>query len=696
MEISKVSIEELLRRHNTLSIPFYQREYVWTENETKRLLEDITNSKTKEYYIGSIVFKNNLDNQIIIDGQQRLSTIWLILKSLSLKNEYLDHNSFLSIQKHLKYFSFQIANLKDGDVLNKIINDNHNISETDKSTNYYLNFLQIQKFFKMYSGRLNEFYNQFKKVIAAKVIVDENVDEHILFSQINSTGKKLSAFDLVKNFLFSKIASDSDEKILEKKLYFFNFVTKLNKPSDTKYKDEIIRHFISHKTFKLCNNSQEKIYKEFCYLLENNYSNNHAHLFDDFFQFALIYKYISDDYFDKYKFYSSLTFLTHSFKTYATLMVDIFLNNLTIDNFQVDLVITQEQEKKILDCLLILENYKIRREFCELKEKTITRFIPNLVGKINFTLKHFLLDNHESLNYNYCLFYIIYSHSNNSQFYKKGLPSYRMPLDEEFKINFKTKKIYIAGKFCKNFLIRLSSNKTKICFDNYTIEHIMPRDLSKWEKDGFDDNEEQVELKRDTIGNLTLTPYNSEYSNYLFVEKVKLMKEKEGFVLNNYFLNLTYWNLESIDQRANILFEQAMQIWNFDKVRIHLNEMNDSLNDFFIDKVNDSDLFIDPDEVIDEIYKNKSYFKKINIVTYQDIKDIIFNYIVDGLGHEENEFNVFEMKFDGWVSYSILAYLFDKNPPNKESISELEFDKIYLGLDDKISKLKKTIDDFVK
>ncbi|MEG0991887.1 MAG: DUF262 domain-containing HNH endonuclease family protein [Malacoplasma sp.] len=703
MEIEKVSIEELLRSYNRLIIPFYQREYVWTANETKRLLEDIINSKTKEYFIGSIVLKGDNDYKIVIDGQQRLSTIWLILKALFGKKEYLNSENSKLIENHLTYFNFQTSGLKDGDVLAKIISDKFDLTDEQKKTNYYLNHLEIQKFFEMYSGRLDNFYERFSNVIAAKVVVDKNTDEHILFSQINSTGKKLMAFDLVKNSLFSEIATNLDEldkrdknKILEEKLNIFNFATNISVLKDAKYKDEIIRHFISYRTSKLCNNNQEKIYIAYSDLFKKVYHNNVETFFDDFIRFALIYKYIYTNDFAKYKFRNSLIFLTNSFKTYSILIIDTILKNSSIENSSIILLINNSQEDEIFNTFLILENYKIRREFCDLKEKTITRFIPNLVAKIDFLIKNTYLIKDKHLKYSECLFYWIYIYSNNHKNFLKHLPSYRMPLDDEFKVNFKSKKIYDSRIFCKNFLIRLGSTKARIDFSNFTIEHILPQDLDKWLKDGFVIDLEQAELKKHTIGNLTLTAYNPEYSNHPFLKKVELMKKNESFVLNNYFFNLDKWNLNSINTRAESLFDMTMKIWNFYEIEGCMNNMKNDLDSLISTmEIVKPNLSYESDENIETLIKNKSYFKRLTKFTNEEIKEVLFNYMVDGLGHEKNEFLVFKMKFDGWISYSIITYFFESDA-NKKSSNEHEFNHFYSSIENKIQKLEKTISDLIK
>ena len=118
--------------------------------------------------------------------------------------------------------------------------------------------------------------------------------------------------------------------------------------------------------------------------------------------------------------------------------------------------------------------------------------------------------------------------------------NYRMPTIDEFKRMFITSKIYnISNKFTKNILARIAkyNNKSKINFDNFSVKHIMPNNLDKWYDNGFNEDINKIIDYKDTIGNLTITSYNSELSNNTFNEKKILLKQKESLWLNNILLD---------------------------------------------------------------------------------------------------------------------------------------------------------------
>lgn len=681
MEIKKITIKELIRNYSQINIPFYQREYVWTQKETRKFLEDIVSNTSSEYYIGSIVIKSDYSQYKIIDGQQRISTIWMIIKALEMNSNFLEPSYVISLKESLDNFKIDPRNLNKGEILKKIIQyDDQNLSDEEKESNYALNFLAIKNYFDSYCGKLDEFVKNFNGVVATLVVVEKEVDEQILFSQINSTGKKLSAFDLVRNKLFSSIqeeikkeTDDSkafDEKIKNKIEIFdktFNFGTS-NKEGEN---DEIIRHFISYKNKNLCKNDSEKIYEEFEKLFcSSYYSNNGLVMFEQICNFALVYNFLKLGFSQlNYKFNNSLELLTNSFKTYAVLLVDIFMKNSTINNFKIE-KLSEKQESIINECFKVLENYKIRREFCPFDEKTITRFIPTVSKLVENLIKKF-----PNLNYYECLYYILFMHSNNVKNYPPNeLPTYRAPLKNEFQNKFINCPIYEHRKFCKNFLIRIGESKTKINFNNFSIEHILPQDLSKWRNNGYLELESETSNFIDTIGNLTLTPYNSEYSNEIFLIKVKLMKENESFVLNNYFFNLNKWDISEIKQRANVLFEKVNSIWNFENYDSKLSKIENQLDEIYSNleqvKVNDY-----PYENKKEIIKNISHFSKIGKITKDQIFQLIKNYCQDGISLEENEYRIFKMKFRGFVNMSINRFLSIGESSKKSLLTDEDFNK---------------------
>jgi uncharacterized protein with ParB-like and HNH nuclease domain len=125
------------------------------------------------------------------------------------------------IKKNIQHFKYETSNLKNSKIVKKIM-ENKTLTKEEMESNYYMNYHEIKNFLIINSNELNNFYLKLRTVIVSELIVEEDIDEHILFAQINSTGKKLSAFDLVKNYLFSGFYNideiDEIEKYIDDKL----------------------------------------------------------------------------------------------------------------------------------------------------------------------------------------------------------------------------------------------------------------------------------------------------------------------------------------------------------------------------------------------------------------------------------------------------------------------------------------------
>jgi hypothetical protein len=143
------------------------------------------------------------------------------------------------------------------------------------------------------------------------------------------------------------------------------------------------------------------------------------------------------------------------------------------------------------------------------------------------------------------------------------------PKDNEFFSRFKETKFYGAGdrqiktKLILETIEENFAHKETVPFDNLTIEHVMPQTLSKWWQNHLgDDWEETHELFLHTIGNLTLTAYNTEMSNDDFITKKKTYDESH-LEMNKYFTSISSWKRTEIETRADALAKQALTIWSY-------------------------------------------------------------------------------------------------------------------------------------
>lgn len=680
MEINKKYTNEVLSSFEEIIIPFYQRDYVWEFNDIEKLIDDVRRTKNNEYFLGTIIFKNKYFKKIIVDGQQRLTSLLLIFKSIY-ENRHLSEENKSKIKLIFKSLKFSYFKDSNKSIIEKIVCDQYwDISEHEqKNSLIWKNYKETKEYFKEYENDINNIFKKiYNKTVFSVVVVDDNVDEHILFSQINSTGKKLTSFDLIKNDIFSKLCEEFDkdkniENEIDNKLEYFNKTTE--KINNDKEKDNVIRYFIAHNTTNLIKkNNYQSMYREYLNISDiykdRDSKLGYHNLFEDFCKFCTIYSYIKFGDWKKEKFYNELNFIIDSFNTYANILIYIFWVNIEINGPN----ILHKNDDAIKECLFILEIYKVRRFFCLHSEKTITRFIPKLVEKIR-KFNYIEASLEEKI--------LIYLYFEPNSIVNNKLATYAMPTDEEFNPNFFECKIYNhSNKNTKNFLIRLSTfnNKTNIDFTNFSVEHILPQNYDEWkEKKLIIDDNEEIQKYMHTICNLTITNYNSDYSNKVFEDKKNKMREKECLNINKWIVNQTAWNVSTMKEWGKYLFNITNQLYNISSLikstELKWLKIKDKLNEKESKKqINNLN--------IDIIKKRNNELKKITNLSYENIQKMINDYYNEKLSFVELEKSILGFNFNGNVVEAIFKYLdipFEK--------SNIDLNNILINSNEKINEI---------
>ncbi|WP_324737069.1 GmrSD restriction endonuclease domain-containing protein [Helicobacter muridarum] len=204
-----------------------------------------------------------------------------------------------------------------------------------------------------------------------------------------------------------------------------------------------------------------------------------------------------------------------------------------------------------LEILKMIESYLLRRAICGIPTNSLNKVFASAMKKVNKS------------EYLQSIFTYFYCLKNTSKF----------PNDSEFEENLYSKNIYEAFKKKLYFFDKLENfnRKEKVNINEYTIEHIMPQSIKnskKWQEELGQHWQEIHEKYLHTLGNLTLTGYNSEYSNKSFREKQNM---KGGFKesplrLNKELKSIESWNEANIKQRAQDLAKDALKIWTYLKL----------------------------------------------------------------------------------------------------------------------------------
>ncbi|RVY38471.1 DUF262 domain-containing protein [Helicobacter pylori] len=546
-------------QNNQFVIPIYQRLYSWKKEQCKQLWDDIIkiggNDKMNGHFIGSILYVRD-DNThssplLIIDGQQRLTTITLLLialrNHLSEEVEILEKFSRQKIQNR-----YLINSNKDGDKKFRLI-----LSESDKDTLLSLidknkrkpsepslkiveNFKLFEEWIRKNTDKLETIFKGLEKLMIVWIALVEGKDDpQLIFESMNSKGIELTQADLIRNYIIMETEVGKQEDFYNQ---YWRAMEKDFKQSEKQSKREdlfskFVRHYLTIKTRDIPNIN--KVYEAFKRYQQERGIETEA-LLQDLQKYCgyfcrIVFKKEADKDLNK-----ALGFLVDLERDVIyPLLLELYSD-------YKDGVLSKQD---FIPIIYLTESYICRRAVCGLGASGLNKIFASFTKKINKDQ---------------------YLESIKAHFLSLETTRGKFPKDSEFKNLFITIDFYNL-KEKKYFLERLENFDTKepVNTQECTIEHIMPQTLNlEWERDLGKNFQAIHEKYLHTIGNLTLTGYNEKYSNNSFQEKRDM---KKGFKQSPLRLNQGLRDLESfgekeIEKRANDLVDWALKIWTYPKL----------------------------------------------------------------------------------------------------------------------------------
>ena len=553
MDARKGNIYEILNGNKQFLIPVYQRFYSWDIDQCKRLWNDIVEMQRKGkvgHFVGSIVniaeqaMPTGVQKYMIIDGQQRMTTLTLLL--LALRDYAIINPSDTTINARRIDNMLLKNEYESGDERYKLL-----LTETDRDI--LISLVEEKPIVEDTRSRLIENYNFFAGKLADKEIQPAEVYESIgklqivnitldravddaqaIFESLNSTGKELSESDLIRNYVLMGLEPSEQTYVYEhlwrpmEQLFIYE--------TQGTVMDAFFRHYLTMKLSHIP--KQGRVYEEFKLYHLNCEFGTIRELCQDLLEYA--------------KYYTNIVFKRNTDTDLKKLYEDIinlrmevsypFL--LKIHHDCVEGLITSDELKKILKLCI---SYVLRRAICEIP--------TNSMNKTFATLKNYIRPD-DYMN-SVKAFFVM------QDTYKE------FPDNDKFEGAFESRDIY--NMRARNYILsRLENfeNKAPIIIENYTIEHIMPQNKnlsSEWQADLGAEWQEVQKKYLHTIGNLTLTAYNSEMSDRPFLEKMDMPGgfKESALRLNKYVVLQNNWNEKHIQERANELAKKAESIWPY-------------------------------------------------------------------------------------------------------------------------------------
>lgn len=540
-------------------IPVYQRNYEWSWEQCDKLFEDIVIAAKRNqlHFCGSIVFQPmapvmGINNSIIIDGQQRLTTIYILLKALvdcannasekmMAEQALFNRDQFGQIQLDATSKVKLKAARNNNDQLLNLIYDKHD--KLDKNCEIFRNYTHFTELIKDEQQKgttVADIYRGISLLTVAVIQLDSNDQAQEIFERINSTGVPLTLPDKIRNFVLMTDV-DQDKLYEDYWLQMENLLTR----------DQMNGFFMDYLNFKLDGFTRE----------------NHA--YDDFKQIYLEGKYTNEKMLEEILHYVQEY---HSFIYGDTkLGIDINeslnglrqLNQTTVYLFLFHIfddykngVIDQNELGKILRFLL---NYGIRRLICEVGSNSLRGLYKTLYARV------FNRPENKAHYYDAIVSFM-------SQIQSKDA----VPSDKEFELALKERNLYRKNALCKYLLAAIENQgKEKIVIDNLSIEHIMPQNKnlsSDWQKMLGEDWQNVKDHYLHTLGNLTLTGYNSELGDLPFKDKKEMLETKGTHitVLYSDVKDKDVWNAQTIEARAERLSKMIMDLFPIEKPAVKI------------------------------------------------------------------------------------------------------------------------------
>jgi len=560
MKATEAKLLAFLKKSPQFVIPIYQRTYSWTERECRQLWDDVvragSNPAVTGHFVGSIVYIEQglfqvatLSPLLVIDGQQRLTTVTLLIAALAEALGSGEPVEGFSARKLRNYYLLNPE--EDGERHYKLL-----LSQTDKDTLTALvgqaslpaaQSVRVANNFELFKTWLADSACDLAVIcqgLAKLVVVDVALargqdNPQLIFESMNSTGRKLSQADLIRNYVLMGL-----EPALQTRLYQDHWrpmELAFGQEGYVAHFDAFMRHYLTlkhpvgdipridevYEAFKLHAGRPTTVQAGVDALVQD--VQRHAQAYCAMALGA-----------------ETRTGLREAFHDLRELKVDVAYPFLL--ELHEDCALGLLNEADFLAAVRVVEAYVFRRAVCAIPTNSLNKTFATF-GKVLKKDRYL-----ESI-----------------QAHLLSLPSYRrFPSDDEFMRELQLRDLYHFGGRAAYWLRRLENHnrKERVAVSEYTIEHILPQNdrlPPQWQADLGPDWKRVQDTWLHTLGNLTLTAYNSSYSDFPFAEK-RDMEEKglrwSPLKLNDGLGHVTVWDEAAIKARAVKLARKAVDVWS--------------------------------------------------------------------------------------------------------------------------------------
>ena len=542
MQASETKLQEIIEGNKQYVVPLFQRAYSWKKSQWESLWNDILelyhSDNRRPHFMGSIVtmptsaIPEGVSKYLLIDGQQRLTTIFILLCALRDKAKNIHdelaaeiHNTIIvnPYKKGLDHYKLQPTQV-DRQSFHSLINGQDYVNNSG-ITECYL-------FFEKKIRQSNLDFSDLKKVICSylsivSVVLSTEDNPYLVFESLNAKGEPLTQADLIRNYFFLRINTENQDDAYNK------YWLPMQQTLDVNL-TEFIRHYLTRDGVEI---KKDEVYFQ---IKERMIKRDAIDYLKDLYEFSEYYAKLLDP------------LKENNLKIRRCLERINRLEVATVYPFLLNCYHDYEENKlseaDFIAVLQILENFIIRRFICNVQTRGLNRI---------FSVLYYQVSKASNL-----------AHADFVERLKLDLQNRDYPKDTEFKDRLLDVKLYGTGRTYKGKLILESieesfHHKEQVSFTNLTIEHIMPQTITKWWQEHLgEEGDITHDLLLHSLGNITITAYNGELYNAEFIEKKEILINSH-LEINKYFENQETWKREDIEKRSLYLAEKVLQIWPY-------------------------------------------------------------------------------------------------------------------------------------
>lgn len=555
MKASETRFLPFLQGTKQFIIPIYQRTYSWTLTQCEQLWDDIkrvaANDTVSGHFVGSIVYIDRglyqvttVPELLVIDGQQRLTTLSLLLAALGKAME--ERQVKLDVNRRKIKNNYLLNNDEDDELRYKLL-----LTQSDKETLISIvdgaappanPSLRLTENYEYFLGQLRRpevdlatIYHGIGKLIIVDIALDRERDNpQLIFESLNSTGLKLSQADLIRNYILMGLPGKEQTELYNE--YWFPMEQGFGHAEYAAQFDRFMRDYLTIKTGRIPNIGD--VYTVFKSWVQAQPTVPIKDIVAGIFQYST--------------YFVRLAFHRDNDPTINQILTDI--NTLRVDvAYPFLLQVYDDYEQHRIDrstfiaILRLVESYVFRRLICGIPTNSLNKTFVTLYKEVKQNR---------------------YLDSLKAAFVVKD--SYRrFPGDEEFQREFVVKDVYSLRN--RNYLLRKLENFDRddlIDVESHTIERILPptQHLPPAWREELGPQWKEIQAKYvNTIGNVTLTDYAPDLGERSFSVK---RDAPGGFAssllsLNHGLATLEAWNEAAIQQRADVLAAVAVKVWEY-------------------------------------------------------------------------------------------------------------------------------------